>query len=106
MQEYVRGKRKAVVKKVGTTKFTGTIVTFEPDAEIFSEIAWNWNQVISHMRQQAYLVKGLRIVVIDAHEYKKELHEKAVYLSTEHVEVPSFTFYFEGVLVSLVEHYN
>ena len=106
MQEYVRGKRKAAVKKVGTTKFTGTVVTFEPDAEIFSEIAWNWNQIISHMRQQAYLVKGLRIVVIDAREYKKELHEKAVCLSTEHMEVPSFTFYFEGGLVSLVEHYN
>ncbi len=106
MQEYVRGKRKAVVKKVGTTKFTGTIVTFEPDAEIFSEIAWNWNQIISHMRQQAYLVKGLRLAVIDAREYGKEFDEKAVYLSGEHLEVPSFTFYFEGGLVSLVEHYN
>lgn len=106
MQEYVRGKRKAAVKKVGTTKFTGTVVTFEPDAEIFSEIVWNWGQIISHMRQQAYLVKGLRLGVINAREYEKELNEKAVYLSTEHLEVPSFTFYFEGGLVSLVEHYN
>ncbi|MBI5817183.1 MAG: type IIA DNA topoisomerase subunit B [Candidatus Yonathbacteria bacterium] len=106
MQEYARGKRKAAVKKIGTTKFTGTIVTFEPDAEIFSEIKWNWNQIVSHLRQQAYLVKGLRIGIYDAREYGKELPEKAVYLSAEHLEVQSFTFYFEGGLMSLVQHYN
>lgn len=106
MQEYARGKRKAAVKKVGTTKFTGTIVTFEPDAEIFSEIKWNWNQILGHMRQQAYLVKGLRLGVVDARGHEKELPEKALYLSFEHLEVPNFTFYFEGGLVSLVEHYN
>lgn len=106
MQEYARGKRKVAVKKIGTTKFTGTIVTFEPDAEIFSEIKWNWNQIISHMRQQAYLVKGLRIGVYDAREHSKELSEKAIYLVDEHPEIPSFTFYFEGGLVSLVQHYN
>lgn len=106
MQEYSRGKRKSAVKKVGTTKFTGTVVTFEPDTEIFSEIKWNWNQIISHMRQQAYLVKKLRITVIDAREYGKDISEKAVYLADESLPVPSFTFYFEGGLVSLVAHYN
>ena len=35
MQQYERGKRVAPVKKVGTTKFNGTIVTFEPDTQIF-----------------------------------------------------------------------
>src|SRR3989338_1134821 len=83
MQEYSRGKRKAAVKKIGTTKFTGTVVEFEPDAEIFSEIKWNWNQIVSHMRQQAYLVKKLRITVIDAREYGKNISEKAVYLADE-----------------------
>ena len=106
MQEYSRGKRKAAVKKIGTTKFTGTVVEFEPDAEIFSEIKWNWNQIVSHMRQQAYLVKKLRITVIDAREYGKNISEKAVYLADEALPVPSFTFYFEGGLVSLVMHYN
>jgi DNA gyrase subunit B len=106
MQEYSRGKRKAAVKKIGTTKFTGTIVTFEPDAEIFSEIKWNWNQIINHLRQQAYLVKKLRITAIDAREYGKAINEQAVYLMDEGIEVPSFTFYFEGGLVSLVQHYN
>ncbi len=68
-QEYERGKRKAVVKKTGNTKLSGTIVTFEADPEIFKEIKFEWKRVVEHMRQQAYLVKGLRISVYDAREY-------------------------------------
>src|ERR1700722_20308098 len=37
MQDYSKGKRKAAVKKVGPSKLHGTIVTFEPDKEIFKE---------------------------------------------------------------------
>lgn len=106
MQEYTRGKPKAKVKKIGTTKFTGTIVTFEPDPEIFSEIAFNWNQILGHLRQQAYLVRGLRIGLIDARSYSGVLPLRAVYLEEEPIEVPRFTFYFEGGLRALVRHYN
>src|SRR3989338_3711400 len=67
MQEYSEGKKKASVKKVGTTKNTGTVITFEPDIKIFKEgIDFDFNKVVSHLRQQAYLVKGLRISIIDA----------------------------------------
>ena len=37
MQEYSCGKRKAAVKKIGNTKYHGTITVFEPDATIFKE---------------------------------------------------------------------
>ena len=67
MQEYSQGKKKAAVKKIGSSKLHGTIVTFEPDIEIFKEgVVFDWNRVVTHMRQQAYLVRGLRISVIDA----------------------------------------
>src|ERR1035437_4619092 len=66
MQEYSRGKKKSAVKKTGSSKVHGTIVTFEADKEIFTEIAYDFSKVVTHMRQQAYLVKGLRISVIDA----------------------------------------
>src|SRR3989338_11339608 len=36
-QEYKQGKRKALVKKIGKSGQHGTIVTFQPDAEIFKE---------------------------------------------------------------------
>ena len=107
MQEYERGKRKAAVKKVGTTKFQGTIVTFEPDEMIFKEMGWNWNQIVSHLRQQAYLVKGLQIVIIDARDVEEKLKlDNEVFLADFELEVPSVSFYFDGGLVSLVRFYN
>jgi DNA gyrase subunit B len=68
MQEYSQGKKKATVKKIGTTKNHGTIITFEPDTIIFPDINFNFDRVVDHLRQQAYLVKGLRISVLDARE--------------------------------------
>src|SRR3989339_479789 len=63
MQEYSQGKKKASVKKIGPTKEKGTVVVFEPDKAIFPIIEFDFDKVVEHLRQQAYLVKGLRIVV-------------------------------------------
>ena len=60
-QEYSQGKKKSAVKKLGSSKLHGTIVTFEPDQEIFKDLKFDWNTIVNHIRQQAYLVKGLRI---------------------------------------------
>ncbi len=107
MQEYARGKKKAPVKKVGKTDFRGTIVTFEPDTEIFKEIDFSWNQIVSHLRQQAYLVKGLQINIVDASKYEGKLDlDEVVYMHDLELEVPSMTFYFDGGLVSLIRFYN
>lgn len=108
MQEYSCGKRKAAVKKIGNTKFHGTIVVFEPDATIFKEgVVFDWNKVFGHMRQQAYLVKGLKISVFDARETKEKFDEADVfYFRDLGVEAPSQTFYFEGGLYSLIKFYN
>ena len=107
VQEYIKGKSKAKVKKTGKTNFNGTVITFEADPEIFKEIAYNWKQIVSHMRQQAYLVKKLRIHIIDAREYEGKLDlDKTVYIEDLKLGVPSTTFYFEGGLRSLVEFYN
>ncbi len=107
MQEYAQGKKKANVKKVGKTSFNGTVISFEPDPEIFKEIVFNWNQIVGHLRQQAYLVKKMRITIIDAREYEGDIDDsKVVYLKDLGLEVPNKTFYFEGGLVSLVKFYN
>ncbi|MFA6338815.1 MAG: DNA topoisomerase subunit B [Candidatus Paceibacterota bacterium] len=105
-QEYKQGKKKNNVKRTGSTDLSGTIVTFEPDVEIFKEIKFEWNRIISHLRQQAYLVKGLRITIIDAREYKGEIKDGSFYLRDLKLDVPSMSFYFEGGLVSLVKFYN
>ena len=108
MQEYKQGIKKAAVKQVGKSKFTGTIVSFKPDAEIFKEgTEFTWERIVTHLRQQAYLVKGLTIHVIDArtHEGKLEL-DGETYITDLGFEQPSQSFYFEGGLKSLVKHYN
>ena len=107
VQEYKRGNRKAAVKKTKASKLHGTIVTFEPDPEIFEEIEFDWKKIISHLRQQAYLVKGMRVTVIDAREYKGSIDtDNSFYLKDLKLEVPSMSFYFEGGLLSLVKFYN
>jgi DNA gyrase subunit B len=117
VQEYCQGKRKAAVKKVGSSKEHGTIITFTPDEEIFKQVKFDWNTVVNHLRQQAYLVKGLRIDIIDAREWnpiqdtksKGQLFgsiDDAYWFSELSLEVPSTSFYFEGGLVSLVKFYN
>ena len=114
VQEYSQGKKKANVKKVSSTKEHGTIISFRPDEEIFKQAKFSWDTVISHLRQQAYLVKGLRIDIIDAREWdpftgnkgKSSDYENVFWFRELDLEVPSTTFYFEGGLVSLVKFYN
>ncbi|MES2930596.1 MAG: DNA topoisomerase subunit B [Patescibacteria group bacterium] len=113
IQEYSQGKRKAAVKKVSVSKEHGTIISFTPDVEIFKQVEFNWETIVNHLRQQAYLVKGLRIDIIDAREWDpfsggkgKGSADDIFWFRELALEVPSTTFYFEGGLVSLVKFYN
>lgn len=106
VQEYSQGKKKGPVKKVGKTNNRGTIITFEPDKEIFPITDFSMDRVVTHMRQQAYLVKGLRISVIDARELNELNDTEVFYLRELDLNAPSMSFYFEGGLVSLVRFEN
>ncbi|MFI5260420.1 MAG: DNA topoisomerase subunit B [Candidatus Paceibacteria bacterium] len=107
LQEYKIGKPLAKVKKVGTTKEHGTIVLFKPDITIFKEgIEWNIEKIIAHLRQQAYLVKGVRISIVDARNATGADETETIFLRDQKLDVPSTTFYFEGGLKSLVAFYN
>ena len=106
VQEYSLGKKKSAVKKVGSTKNNGTIITFQPDPSIFPEINFNYEQIVNHLRQQAYLVKGMRISIIDARTETKIKDTEVFYIRELGLEMPSVSFYFEGGLVSLVRFEN
>jgi DNA gyrase subunit B len=108
MQEYSQGKRKAAVKKVGKSKARGTVVTFTPDSIIFGQQNFDFNRIVTHMRQQAYLVRGLRISVIDARKYPGsiDIDDDIFYFRELGLDVPSQSFYFEGGLISLVRFTN
>ncbi|MEI6352675.1 MAG: DNA topoisomerase subunit B [Candidatus Nomurabacteria bacterium] len=119
VQEYSQGIAKARVKEIGKTKFTGTIVTFKPDIEIFKEgTNYELSRVVSHLRQQAYLVKGLEINILDLRTRYENSEIKSLLKEFEQVSYikdlgnniasgyKSFSFFFEGGLRSLVAHYN
>ncbi len=95
MQEYKRGKPVAKAKPVGKARGTGTIITFQPDSEIFSTLDFNLQLIHDHLRQQAYLTKGVQISIVD-----KRLP------TPKGQAAPSYTFHFEGGVQSYVRHLN
>ena len=107
-QEYSQGVVKAPVKKIGTSKAHGTIITFTPDKEIFKETTnFDWKTIVDRLRQQAYLVKKLKVTIIDAREMKDKIKTDDIFWFKDlKIEAPSTSFYFEGGLISLVRHYN
>jgi DNA gyrase subunit B len=107
MQEFKRGARKSAVKKIASSKKHGTIIMFKPDAQIFSELIYNADKIVGRLREQAYLVKSVRIRFIDAREYTGKIAEEdAFFIGDLHLPVPSQTFFFEGGLLSLIKFYN
>lgn len=91
VQEYKRGVPKRKVKAIGKTKMTGTKITFQPDAEVFETTEFNWQTILDHFRQQAYLTKGIKIKVFD----ERDKNNKKEY-----------EFYFEGGIKSYVSFLN
>ncbi|PIT89095.1 MAG: DNA topoisomerase (ATP-hydrolyzing) subunit B [Candidatus Levybacteria bacterium CG10_big_fil_rev_8_21_14_0_10_36_7] len=112
VQEYVKGKQQAKVKKIGTSKLHGTIITFQPDPEIFFDEdgvmpEFNFKTIISRLRQQAYLVKRMKVIALDARGYEGKIDEsKGLFLRDLKLPIESQTFYFEGGLLSLVNFVN
>jgi DNA gyrase subunit B len=119
VQEYEIGKVQYKVKPVAKSKQTGTVIMFKPDATIFKEgTTFDFQKIVNHLRNQAYLVKGLMIHVLDCRnvdpkELKDIIDEKQngkdgnfYWLKDSPLEVPNYSFYFEGGLKSMVAHYN
>ncbi len=90
VQEYSEGIAKTKVKKISPCRQTGTTVTFEPDTEIFKEVKFNLKKVLNHLRQQAYLTRGIKITIQDSRDDKAP--DKI------------YTFYFEGGLRAYIKH--
>lgn len=102
-QEYKIGKPLGPVKKIGKTNKTGTIITFEPDISIFKEITFDLQTILTRFRQQAYLTKGIKI---DIRDERNPVSYTSKRLNKEVTNVPVYTFYFEGGIVSYVDFLN
>ena len=91
VQEYTRGKPRAKVAPKGKAKDTGTTITFQPDPEIFTVLEFDREKIYDHLRQQAYLTKGVRITISDQRDKNNPVN---------------YAFYFEGGIASYIRHLN
>lgn len=91
VQEYKDGTPQGPVKSVGTTKKRGTVITFRPNDTIFETVDFDWDTIVDHLRQQAYLTKGVHITIHDKRDEKKHNH---------------YVFHFEGGVASYVRFLN
>ncbi|MFA5954568.1 MAG: DNA topoisomerase (ATP-hydrolyzing) subunit B [Patescibacteria group bacterium] len=98
-QEYERGKATGKVKIVGSTakNNTGTTIRFQPDEQIFTVTEFSLSEIINHLRQQAYLTKGITITIID---------DRTPALKQTASSARTYEFYFEGGVASYVRHLN
>jgi DNA gyrase subunit B len=87
-QEYERGTPLAPVQVVGKTDQRGTEVRFWPDRKVFQDVQFDRETILHRLREMAFLNKGLTLVLED---------ETLGY---------SYTFYFEGGILSFVRHLN
>jgi topoisomerase-4 subunit B len=60
------------LEEVGTTKKTGTTVWFKPDPSIFSTTLMNYDLIKERVRESAFLIKGLKIVLTDERNKQTE----------------------------------
>ncbi|MFZ2189179.1 MAG: DNA topoisomerase (ATP-hydrolyzing) subunit B [Candidatus Magasanikiibacteriota bacterium] len=101
-QEYHYGKPEKKVRPTGTSKTTGTTIMFHADNTVFETIDYDWKTVIDHLRQQAYLTKGIKIDISD----ERTLEEKAKDKNAVPLPIANYQFYFEGGIASYVKHIN
>ena len=74
-QKYSKGKPITDVHVIGETSEadTGTIITFHPDATIFTQtIVYKYDTLANRLRELSYLNKGIRITLTDIREMVDE----------------------------------
>ncbi len=75
---------------IGTTKKHGTLVRFKPDAKIFSTTNFQFDVIVSHVQESAFLLKGVKFDVLEEKTgkraelcYEQGLKEYVEYLNKE-----------------------
>ncbi|PJH94224.1 DNA topoisomerase IV subunit B [Bacillus sp. SN1] len=96
------GKPVTSLEKIGKTKKTGTLTHFKPDPTMFSATTYNFETLSERLRESAFLLKGLKIELIDErndqHEafyYENGIEAFVAYLNEEK-DVLSEVVSFEG----------
>ena len=60
------------LERIGESKKHGTLVRFKPDPLIFSTVDFKFDTIASHLRESAFLMKGVRFIIIDERNNEKQ----------------------------------
>ena len=66
------GKLASPLTEIGTTRKTGTCVTFMPDKDIFSSTNFSFTTISERMQESAFLLKNLTVILDDLEDDKHE----------------------------------
>jgi DNA gyrase subunit B len=102
VQEFNIGKPMYPAKEVGETNDRGTIVTFTPDASIFTILEYNYTTLANRIRELSFLNKGITITLID----ERQLDENGKPITeTFHSEggLREFVMYLDDAKEKLIE---
>ena len=72
-QKFIHGDQEiSPLKVIGKTNRTGTTIHFLPNKDIFSTTEFNYSTICERLKESAFLLKGIELVVIDERTGKKE----------------------------------
>jgi len=69
------GSKISDLEEIGKTNKTGTTIWFKPDPKIFSTTLMNYDIIKERVRESAFLIKGLKITLIDDRNKQKEVFQ-------------------------------
>ena len=72
-QRYEKGRTVSQLETIGTTKHTGTKITFFPDTTIFTTAEYDWDILAHRLRELAFLNKGVDIRLSQEEPEREEL---------------------------------
>ena len=77
VQEYSKGKPTTPVRVEGETSDTGTIITFHPDAEIFTLTQhYKYETLAGRLRELAFLNKGIKLTLTDRRHMVEQVDDE------------------------------
>ena len=103
VQEYRQGKPQYDVKTVGETDKRGTIITFTPDDEIFTQTTeYRYDTLASRLRELSFLNKGISLTLTDEREVVGENGEFLSELFLSEGGLKEFVQFLDGGRPSLI----
>ncbi|PKR78737.1 DNA topoisomerase IV subunit B [Halalkalibacillus sediminis] len=113
------GKPATTLEDRGNTKKSGTTIRFKPDPSMFTTIHYQYDLLSERLREAAFLLKGIQIVLIDERDeqpqqdeflYPDGLESFVAYLNEEkdglHDQIISFEGELKGIEVDFAFQYN